>query len=290
MEQRNGRIDRKLQPRPRCSATTSSTASGPRIACCRPWSARRRRSSANWAAWRRSSRSKLADTLGHGIRHADVDRLEARSMRPTWKREAAHAVEEELEAARERQDELRSRSTACATCSRTRATGSAWRRIISGPPSPAPWNARSRAAEAATATAPTGPRRFVFPALDAANRGATLPGPTPSTPCARRAGAIRSSGTGGASPRSGPWSSRTPDTMTEDVVHLHLEHRVVQRLLGRFTARASSTTTCRRACLAQTDGPDPARRPDRPALPLRRRRGPAARGADRGHRPLGRPA
>ena len=40
--------------------------------------------------------------------------------------------------------------------------------------------------------------------------------------------------------------------MDQDVVHLHLEHRVVQRLLGRFTAQGFVHHDLSRACLSQT--------------------------------------
>lgn len=40
--------------------------------------------------------------------------------------------------------------------------------------------------------------------------------------------------------------------LADDVVHLHLEHRVVQRLLGRFTAQGFVYHDLSRACLAQT--------------------------------------
>jgi hypothetical protein len=40
--------------------------------------------------------------------------------------------------------------------------------------------------------------------------------------------------------------------MDQDVVHLHLEHRVVQRLLGRFTAQGFVLHDLSRACLAQS--------------------------------------
>ena len=43
-----------------------------------------------------------------------------------------------------------------------------------------------------------------------------------------------------------------PGTMDDEVVHLHLEHRVVQRLLGRFTAQGFVHHDLSRACLAQT--------------------------------------
>ena len=41
-------------------------------------------------------------------------------------------------------------------------------------------------------------------------------------------------------------------TMDEDVVHLHLEHRIVRRLLGRFIAQGFVYHDLSRACLAQT--------------------------------------
>ena len=41
-------------------------------------------------------------------------------------------------------------------------------------------------------------------------------------------------------------------TMDDEVVHLHLEHRVVRRLLGRFIAQGFVYHDLSRACLAQT--------------------------------------
>jgi hypothetical protein len=41
--------------------------------------------------------------------------------------------------------------------------------------------------------------------------------------------------------------------MDQDVVHLHLEHRVVQRLLGRFTAQGFVHHDLSRACLSQSN-------------------------------------
>ncbi|MBV9126433.1 MAG: hypothetical protein JO112_24050 [Planctomycetes bacterium] len=48
-----------------------------------------------------------------------------------------------------------------------------------------------------------------------------------------------------------------PGMMTDEVVHLHLEHPVVQRLLGRFTAQGFVHHDLSRACLAQTADPIP---------------------------------
>ena len=59
--------------------------------------------------------------------------------------------------------------------------------------------------------------------------------------------------------------------LDEDTVHLHLEQRVVQRLLGRFRAQGFVHHDLSRACLAQVARRDPARDPARPALALRPR-------------------
>src|SRR5207249_3689199 len=40
--------------------------------------------------------------------------------------------------------------------------------------------------------------------------------------------------------------------LDDEVVHLHLEHRIVQRLLGRFTAQGFVLHDLSRACLAQS--------------------------------------
>ena len=43
-----------------------------------------------------------------------------------------------------------------------------------------------------------------------------------------------------------------PGEVTEEVVHLHLEHPVVRRLLGRFTSQGFVHQDLSRACLRQT--------------------------------------
>lgn len=48
-----------------------------------------------------------------------------------------------------------------------------------------------------------------------------------------------------------------PGSLDGDVVHLHLEHRVVQRLLGRFLAQGFLHDELTRACVCLTDDPMP---------------------------------
>lgn len=50
---------------------------------------------------------------------------------------------------------------------------------------------------------------------------------------------------------------RDPGSLDGDVVHLHLEHRVVQRLLGRFLAQGFLHNELTRACVCLTDDPIP---------------------------------
>jgi ERCC4-related helicase len=50
---------------------------------------------------------------------------------------------------------------------------------------------------------------------------------------------------------------RDPGTLDGEVVHLHLEHRIVQRLLGRFLAQGFVHHELTRACVCLTDDPLP---------------------------------
>ena len=50
---------------------------------------------------------------------------------------------------------------------------------------------------------------------------------------------------------------RDPGTLDGEVVHLHLEHRVVQRLLGRFMSMGFRDDDLRRACVLRTDETEP---------------------------------
>ncbi|MBD2039087.1 DISARM system SNF2-like helicase DrmD [Microcoleus sp. FACHB-672] len=50
---------------------------------------------------------------------------------------------------------------------------------------------------------------------------------------------------------------RDPGTLDSDAVHLHLEHRVVQRLLGRFLAQGFLHDELTRACVCLSDDPIP---------------------------------
>ena len=50
---------------------------------------------------------------------------------------------------------------------------------------------------------------------------------------------------------------RDPGSLDGQVVHLHLEHRIVQRLLGRFLSQGFLHDELTRACICRTDDPIP---------------------------------
>ena len=107
LEQRNGRIDRKLQPRPEvtCYYFVYQQRAEDRVlrALVRKTDTIKR----ELGSLALVIEGKLADALTQGIRHADAERLESVIGSSDLDRDFKDTVNEELEAARERQDELR---------------------------------------------------------------------------------------------------------------------------------------------------------------------------------------
>jgi superfamily II DNA or RNA helicase len=252
MEQRNGRIDRKLQPRPEvfCHYFVYTQRAEDRVlkALVRKTETIKR----ELGSLSQVIEGKLATALGHGIRHADADRLVETISAAHLEAEARAAVEEELEAARDRQDKLRAQVDRLRTLLHESAEWVGFDKEQFGA-------ALSCALEVLKADPlkpegkrTAGPPRLVFPALDA-RTGAdpTWADTLDSLRVPRR-----------RDQKLWEWRREAPlrpvvfedtGTMTEDVVHLHLEHRVVQRLLGRFSAQGFVHHDLSRACLAQSE-------------------------------------
>jgi hypothetical protein len=96
-----------------------------------------------------------------------------------------------------------------------------------------------------------GPRRFAFPAIDQRHGADPTWAETMDTLRTPR----RREQTFWEWRRTSPLRPvifEDPGTLDDEVVHLHLEQRVVQRLLGRFTAQGFVHHDLSRACLAQT--------------------------------------
>jgi superfamily II DNA or RNA helicase len=249
MEQRNGRIDRKLQPSAevRCHYFVYRQRPEDRIlaALVRKTEVIKR----ELGSLAQVIEGKLADTLAkRGIRRTTLDQLEREIESADLDTGSKEVVAEELEAARERQSDLKDQIDGLRTRlgesqrwvglreEDFRAALSCSLELIGAHP---------LGGNAAQSPA------FVFPAVDRIAGGDASWAETIDalrTPRERgvpfwewrRKSAIR------------PVVFADPGTMTDDVVHLHLEHSVVKRLLGRFTAQGFVLDDLSRACFAQT--------------------------------------
>ncbi len=253
LEQRNGRIDRKLQPRPEvtCYYFVYQQRAEDRVlrALVRKTDTIKR----ELGSLAQVIEGKLTDMLTQGIRHGDIDRLERAIVASDLDRSVKETVEEELDSARERQDELREQRERLQDLLKTSRD---WVGLEVDPFRDALSCALELIGAEPLAQASAVPGGFVFPSLDQRQGGDQSWANTLDalrTPRQReqpfwewrRESAIR------------PVVFEDPGTMTDEVVHLHLEHRVVQRLLGRFTAQGFVHHDLSRACLAQTADPIP---------------------------------
>lgn len=249
MEQRNGRIDRKLQPADEVF--------------CHYFFYRQRPEDRVLAALVRKTETirkelgslaqvidgKLSDALKGGLGRNRLVALEEEIEGADLDLERRVVVDEELEANRERQDDLRrqinSLRSLLADSQKSigldeehfrSAISCALQLLGAEPLTPAP--------------SQSGPPQAVFPQLDQRTGADPTWADTMDTLRTPRARDQK------------PWEWRRespirpvvfedPGIVTDEVVHLHLEHRVVQRLLGRFTAQGFVHHDLSRACLAQ---------------------------------------
>jgi superfamily II DNA or RNA helicase len=254
MEQRNGRIDRKLQPRPEvfCHYFVYNQRPEDRIlvALVRKTETIKK----ELGSLAQVIDARLADTLRTGIRRDQLDALEREIETADLDPDRRHAVDEELEATRERQhalaeqiDRLRtllaeSQKSIGLDKEHFRSAISCALELIGAEPLKPAKNDDGKGAALP---------RSLFPALDRREGADPTWADTMDTLRAPR------------SRDQKPWEWRRvspirpvvfedPGTMDDEVVHLHLEQRVVQRLLGRFTAQGFVHHDLSRACLTQT--------------------------------------
>lgn len=251
MEQRNGRIDRKLQPRDDvyCHYFVYRQRPEDRILSClvRKTETIKR----ELGSLAQVIDDRLTTMLKGGIRRDSVAALEKEIEAADLPADHRQAVDEELEATRERQDALRKQIDGLRTLlddsqksigldeKHFRAAISSALELVGADP------LKPDASDG------EGSPRCTFPALDQRDGADPSWADTMDTLRVPRARDQK------------PWEWRRqspirpvvfqdPGTVTDEVVHLHLEHRIVQRLLGRFTAQGFVYHDLSRACLAQT--------------------------------------
>jgi superfamily II DNA or RNA helicase len=250
IEQRNGRIDRKLQPAAevRCHYFVLPQRVEDRVleVLVKKTETIKREL---------GSLSKVIDDdierrLGRGIRHRDANQLAREIELADLDTEKKRIAEEEFEAARERQEDLKAQIERCRTLLEASRT---WVGFETAPFREAlSCSLELLGADPLTETTDEDGRQvWTFPQLDrrAETDGSwattldTLRSPRrPNQKLAewRREAPIR------------PVVFQDAGVLTEDTVHLHLEQRVAQRLLARFRSQGFIHHDLSRACLAQT--------------------------------------
>jgi len=249
IEQRNGRIDRKLQPKPvvRCHYFVLPQRVEDRVleVLVRKTETIKR----ELGSLSKVIEDDIERLLAQGIRHRDAQRLAQAIQNADLEAEKRRVTEEELESARARQEDLKAQIERCrdlldASRHWTGFQVEPFREAIS-------------CALALLGAEPLresrdehGRRVWIFPPLDRRAEADpswaatldTLRVPRKSEESLahwRRQAPIR------------PVVFEDAGELTEDVVHLHLEQRVVQRLLARFRAQGFVYHDLSRACLVQ---------------------------------------
>jgi superfamily II DNA or RNA helicase len=247
MEQRNGRIDRKLQPRPVvvCHYFHYPQRAEDRILATLIRKTGIIRSELGSLA--QVIEGRLTELLRGGIRHAELDQLNtALQQADVTVTPAQTTVAEELEANRERQEAL----AAQINMLRTRLESSQKRVNFREEPFRAALSAALQMQGApALQPTPEPADRFVFPD-EKLRRDATWAATLDTLRVPRSREQTVWQWRKEAPLR--PVVFEAPQTLDDTVVHLHLEHRVAQRLLGRFTAQGFVHHDLSRACLAQS--------------------------------------
>ena len=249
IEQRNGRIDRKLQPASevRCHYFVLPQRVEDRVleVLVRKTETIKKEL---------GSLSKVIDDdierrLNQGIRHLDADLLALEIEKADIDEEKKRIAEEELESSRERQEDLKAQIE---RCQNLLETSRSWAGFESAPFREAlSCSLEILGAESLIESKDeTGRRVWVVPPLD--RRAVTDPSWAATLDTLRV-------------PRKqnqklADWRREAPirpvvfedaGILTEDTVHLHLEQRVAQRLLARFRSQGFIHHDLSRACLAQ---------------------------------------
>jgi superfamily II DNA or RNA helicase len=251
LEQRNGRIDRKMQPAPAvfCHYFVYEQRPEDRVlqALVKKTEIIRR----ELGSLSKVLEGRLTDSLRSGIRHRDATTLAKQIIDAEEDQAKRQTVDEELEATRERQHKL---SRSIDELRRRINDARRWIKLDDA----ALQDAISCSLELLGAK-PLQPQangndgldRFVFP--DLADRQGADPTWAATLDTLRKL------------PQNGekdfewrrtsplrPVVLEAPKEINDDVVQLHLQHRLVQRLLGRFTAQGFVHHDLSRACLVQS--------------------------------------
>ena len=249
MEQRNGRIDRKLQPAPEVFCHYFVYQQRPEDRILQVLVRKTETIKEELGSLSQVIDAKLAKSLSQGIRHRSIDSLETELESTHLDDSRRAAIEDDLEASRERQHALREQIDRLRTLleNSRKSIGLDDRHFRSAISCSLQLLGSD---QLESFVDDDGVNCFKFPALDEragadptwAETMDTLRVPRKRDQKLwdwRKSAPIR------------PVVFEDPGIVGDDFVHLHLEQRVVQRLLGRFTAQGFVHHDLSRACFAQ---------------------------------------
>ena len=249
IEQRNGRIDRKLQPAPevRCHYFVLPQRAEDRV--LEVLVKKTETIKKELGSLSKVIEDDIERLLANGIRHREVEALKSKIEQADLDAERKKVTGEELEAARERQEDLKVQIDRCQSLLETSRE---WIGFKTGAFRDALSCSLELLKAGSLAESRDGEGRIVwnFPPLDRRAEGdprwtSTLDSlrvprrQNQKIPEWRREAPIR------------PVVFEDTGILSEDTVHLHLEHRIAQRLLARFRSQGFVYHELSRACLAQ---------------------------------------
>ena len=255
LEQRNGRIDRKLSGFDEVFCNYFVYPQRPEDAVLKALVRKTKTIREELGSLSQVLEKRLADTMKGGIRRADALRMAKEIDDSGLDPEKQATTEEELEATRERQDTLRENVT---LLERRVTDARKWISLDQGDLQDALSSSLEllgmsplQSSDANQSKNPDEPERFEFPNLDSRIGGDPSWTTTLDT--------LRPSPENGV--KNWKWRKEAPvrpvifdapKGIDDSVVQLHLQHRVVQRLLSRFTAQGFVLHDLSRACLAHS--------------------------------------
>lgn len=258
LEQRNGRIDRKLQPAAEVVCRYFVYTQRPEDRVLRALVRKTETIRRELGSLAQIIEGRLSETLrtAGGIRRETVDAQANAIAGADLDADQRATAEEELESSRERQDALRAQIETLRTRLETaqRAIGLDYGALQAALSTSLEMLGAGPLRPLTDPRHPAGGRPFQFTLPELESRPGADPTWSPTLDALRappQDGGKRDFEWRRGSPVR-PVTFVAPEGMDENVVQLHLEHRLVRRLLGRFLAQGFVHHDLSRACLAQT--------------------------------------
>ena len=249
IEQRNGRIDRKLQPSPKVYCHYFVYVQRPEDRVLQALMRKTKTIREELGSLSEVLESRLAETLKSGISHDQVSKIAAQIEKDAVDDDKIATTKEELDVSRERHDELKN---SISLLERRVEDARKWIGLdMQSLRDAIDCSLEMLGAETLNPiSTPKGqPEKFSFPNIETRQGG----DPTWITTLDTLR-SLPEEGEYGFQWRKNakirPIVFQSPDGVDDSVVQLHLHHRVVQRLLGRFMSQGFVHTDLSRACLA----------------------------------------